>query len=102
MKQLIGVPQTEAQMCAVPDDNAPQQDLHVFMLVDGVVPQVATYKDDDDGREQVAALVRGGSVLGVVRGFAVRYTVESVVTLSTDAEPFTQALTMKSSEVPLG
>jgi hypothetical protein len=57
-------------------------ELHVFALSVTGEPQLHVFADDEDGRDSIATLVRAGLVVSIVRGRKVRFTVESVVTLS--------------------
>jgi len=66
------------------DVEGSEQELHVFALTITGSPQYLNLPDTEESRSNVAAMVRAGLVVAVVLGKKVRYTVDSVVTLSGD------------------
>jgi hypothetical protein len=76
-------------------------ELHVFALSVTGEPQLHVFQDDEDGRDSIATLVRAGLVVSIVRGRKVRFTVESVVTLSGNSASQHSSL-ISSSEISGG
>jgi len=64
------------------DVDGGDHELHAFALSITGEPQSHVFPDTEEGRDCVAALVRAGLIVSVVRGKKVRFTIESVVTLS--------------------
>ncbi len=83
------------------DVEGSSDELHVFALSITGEPQIHVFQDDEDGRDSIATMVRAGLIVSIVRGRKVRFTVESVVTLSGSSASQHSSL-ISSSELSSG
>jgi len=67
---------------------SPPSKLYAFAVLHTGEPNVLEYEDTHDGCEDLAALLRTGDVMSLIRGEVVDFSVESVVSLARSGGSF--------------